>query len=78
MSEQFRHYGILFMKMLYNMVNSLICCAKEARASIVLNTEWVQFVLQNCEKLHYVRGLYNKKQRLVILFTSDVMYNWKL
>ena len=41
------------MKMFYNVVaDSIICCAKEARASIVLNIEWVQFVLQNCEKLH--------------------------
>ena len=37
------------MKMFYNVANSLICCAKEARASIVLNIEWVEFVLQNCE-----------------------------
>ena len=39
------------MKLFYNVVNSLIFCAKEARASIVQDTEWVQFVLQNCEKL---------------------------
>ena len=31
-------------------VNCIICCAKEARASIVLNIEWVQFGLQNSEK----------------------------
>ena len=62
------------MKMFYNVVNSIICCAKEARASIVL--KWVHFVLQNCEnfKLHSVRGLYDKKQRLIVLCTSDVMY----
>ena len=30
------------------------------RASIVLNIEWMQFVLQNCEMLHSVRGLYDK------------------
>ena len=62
------------MKMFYNVVNSIICCAKEARASIVL--QWAHFVLQNCEnfKLHSVRGLYDKKQRLIVLFTSDVMY----
>ena len=38
--------------------------------------ELVQFVLQNCEKLHSFRGLYDKKkrQRLIVLFTSDVMY----
>ena len=49
MTEQSRHYGILFMKTFYNVVNSIICCAKEARASIVSNIEWVQFGLQNCE-----------------------------
>ena len=63
------------MKMFYNVVaDSIICCAKEARASIVLNIEWVQFVLQNCEKLHFVRCLYDKKQPVMVLFTSDVMY----
>ena len=63
MIEQSRHYGILSMKTIYsnNKVNSTICCAKEARTSIVLNIEWVQFALQNCEKLHSVRGLYDKK-----------------
>ena len=35
-----------------NVANAIICCAKETRASIVLIIEWVQFVLQNCEKLH--------------------------
>ena len=61
------------MKTFYNVVNSVICCAKEARASIVLDNEWVQFVLQNCGKLQKyrflkigqkraksVRGLYKK------------------
>ena len=43
------------------------------RASIVLNIEWVQFVLQNCEILHSVRGLYDKKQRLMVL-TSPQMW----
>ena len=64
------------MKMFYNLVNSIICRAKEARASIAMNIEWVQFALQNCEnfKLHSVRGMYDKKQRLRVLFTSDVMY----
>ena len=33
------------MKTFHNVVNSMICCAKEARASIVLNIERVQFVL---------------------------------
>ena len=39
------------MKTFYNVVNAIICCEKEARALIVLDIEWVQFVLQNCEKL---------------------------
>ena len=30
------------------------------RASIVLNIEWVQFLLQNSEILDYVRGRYDK------------------
>ena len=38
------------MKKFYNVANSIICCAKETRASIVLNIECVQFVLQNCEQ----------------------------
>ena len=33
------HYGILVMKTLYNVVNAIICCAKEARALIVLDIE---------------------------------------
>ena len=66
------------MKMFYNGVNCLICCAKKARSTIVLNIDCVKFALQNCEKLHSVQGLYDKKQRLVVLFTSDVMYNWKM
>ena len=40
------------MKTFYNVINAIVCCAKEARASIVLDIKWVQFVLQNCEKLH--------------------------
>ena len=43
---------ILFMKTFCNVISSIICCAKEARASIVL--DWLKecnFVLQNCEKL---------------------------
>ena len=51
LTEQSRHYGILFMKTFYNVVRILlICCAKEARALIVLDIEWVQFALQNFEK----------------------------
>ena len=29
---------------------AIICCAKEARALIVVDIEWVQILLQNCEK----------------------------
>ena len=43
------------MKTFYNVVNAIICCAKEARALIVLDIERVQFVLQNCEKLQTYR-----------------------
>ena len=40
LTEQSRHYGILFMKTFYNVVRILlICCAKEARALIVLDIE---------------------------------------
>ena len=35
--EKFRHYGILFMKTFYNVVDAIICCAKEVRASIILD-----------------------------------------
>ena len=41
---------------------------------IVLNNEWVQFVLQNCEILHSVRGLYDKNSASWYYFTSYVMY----
>ena len=33
---------------------------------IVLNIDWVQFVLNNCEKLHSVRGLYDKKTSTIL------------
>ena len=63
------------MKTFYNVVNSIICCAKEARTSIVLDIEWAQFFLQDCEKLQNYRlkycqkvtnsvgGLYDKKTK---------------
>ena len=38
------------MKTFYDVVNAIIYCAKEARTLIILDIEWVQFVLQNCEK----------------------------
>ena len=31
LTEKSRHYGILFMKTFYNVVNATICCAKSAR-----------------------------------------------
>ena len=58
------------MKLFYNVVNSLIFCAKEARASIVQDTEWMQFVLQNCEKLHSVQGL----QRMIKKAPRSTVY----
>jgi len=30
--------------------------------------------IANCENLHSVQSLYDKKKRLIVLFTSDVMY----
>ena len=63
------------MKTFYNVVKAIICCAKEMRASIVLDIEWVQFLLQNCEKVqnyrfkwgkkrtNSFRGLYDKKKK---------------
>ena len=50
----------------------LFVVQKNARASIVLNIEWVQFVLKNCAKLHSVRGLYDKKQRLHVYLGCNV------
>ena len=43
------------MKTFYDVVNSINFYSKEARASIVLDIEWAQFVLQNCEKLQNYR-----------------------
>ena len=45
------------MKTFYGVVNSVVCFAKKARASIVLIIESVQFFLQNCEKQNSVRGM---------------------
>ena len=42
-----------------NFGNVLNGFAKSPRL-IVLNIDWVQFVLKNCEILHSVRGLYDK------------------
>jgi len=77
------------MKTFYNMASFIIFCAKEARISILVDIEWLQFVLQNCEKLQNYRfkwgkksqnrtnsdrGLYDKKQRLIVLFSSTWKY----
>ena len=37
LTEKSQRYGILFMKTFYNVVNASVCCAKEARALIVLD-----------------------------------------
>ena len=58
------------MKTFYDVVKAIICCAKEARASIVLDIEWVQIVLHCCEKLQNWGAA---EQRLIVLFSSDVM-----
>ena len=48
---------------------------KPTRALIVLNIEWKQFVLKNCQILHsVVRGLYDKNSASQYCFTPDVMY----
>ena len=39
LTEQSQHCGILFMKSFYNLFNYIIYCAREARASMVLNIE---------------------------------------
>ena len=60
-------------------------CDSTARASIVLDIKWEQFVLQNCEKLQnyrlnrakknkfWPRSVWLKQQRLIVLIISDVM-----
>ena len=42
------------MSFFYNVVNSIICLVKEECASIVLDIEGVQFVLQNCENCRII------------------------
>ena len=56
---------LLFMASLFIgfLVEKYVTCqslAMPTRASIVLNTERVQFVLQNCEILYSVPDLYDK------------------
>ena len=41
---------------------------------MVLTIEWRQFVLKNCEILHFVWGLYYKNSASYYSFTSGVMY----
>ena len=41
---------------------------------VLLNIEWMQFVLKSCEILHFVRGLYDKNSASYYCFTSDVMH----
>ena len=40
----------------------------------VLNIEWMQVVMKNCEILHFVWGLYDKNSASYYCFTSEVMY----
>ena len=55
-----------------NFLNSF---AKRPRVlRTALNIEWVQFVLKNCEILHFVWGLYDKNSASYYCFTSDVMH----
>ena len=74
------------MKTFHNVVNAIVCCAKEgkARALIVLDIEWVQFVLQTREILQNYRFKQGKKEQIlskvsmikksfIVLFTWDVM-----
>ena len=49
------------MKTFYNVVNAIICCAKEGRASIVLDIEWLQFV-KNCR----IIGLNRAKKEQIL------------
>ena len=71
----------------YYVVNSIIFGSKEARASIVLDIEWAQFVLQNGEKLQNYRFkkgeekhivfevcMIKNRQTGIVLFSSDHMY----
>ena len=55
------------MKTFHNVVNAIVCCAKEgkARALIVLDIEWVQLVLQNREILQNYRFKQGKKEQIL-------------
>ena len=41
---------------------------------MVLNIEWVEFFLKNCEILHFVWDLYDKNSASYYCFTLDVLY----
>ena len=75
-------YGVLFRKTFYNVVNAIICCwiLKECNLSskIVKNCRIIG--LNRAKKTKFwPRSVWLKKQRLTVLFTSDVMKNyiWK-
>ena len=51
------------METFYNVVNAIVCRAKEAHASIVLDIKWMQFVLRNCEKLQNYWFNLNKAEK---------------
>ena len=55
-----------------NFLNSFAKSPRVLRT--VLNIECVQFVLKNCEMLHFVCGLYHKNSASYYCFTSDVTY----
>ena len=57
--------GIMENSLNENVVNSIIFYSKKARASIVLDIEWAQFVLQNCEKLQNYRFKWGKEKQIL-------------
>ena len=54
------------MKTFYNVVNAIICCAKEARASIVLDIEWVQYLSCKIVKTCRILGLNRAKKKKIL------------
>ena len=76
---------ILFMKTFYNVISSIVCCAKEARAWIVL--DWLNEcnlsckIVKNCRLIVLNRAkkvlsevCMIKRQCLIVPFTLYVMY----
>ena len=53
------------MKTFYDVFNSINFYSKETRASIVLDIEWTEFVLQNCEKMQNYRFIEGKVEQLL-------------